>query len=477
MHETQIINMTKPVSSQKNILLLKRLQILQRVFLALVGLITVPILLGWTAPLMGNFLPVGWGLMKANTALCALLTAAAIMLNSSPSHPKWMLAGNALGLIIMIISGSALVGHITGTAFPIETLLAKDELSSMPGRMSLQTALFFTMMGFTAFCEGVARPFCSVMRDMLYALLIMLTLMVISGYLFGALALFSKADDIHTSPQTLACMILLVIALLVLRTQRGYFAILSAIGIGSQISRIAAPLVLLLPFLIMGSSAWLSHRGLSLTLASAITASISSAILFVVLVWLSQKINLMENELRDISLIDDLTKVRNRRGFYLIGEHMLFEAQRDNRPLTVLFFDLDGLKTVNDSLGHDIGSDLLKHFATLLQEHFRKSDVVARLGGDEFAVVSSSGDTQIALKRLERVITAINKAGKRPYNLSFSVGGASFSASSSAQNFNEIVAAADASMYRKKHAKKMPTAGPSIDSLKNNSTEKQVMTP
>ncbi len=415
--------------------------------------------------------------MKANTALCALLSAAAIVLTTCQSRPKRILAGNILGLIITIISGSALVGHITGTSFPIETLLAKDELSSLPGRMSLQTALFFTMMGLTAFCEGRARPFCTVVRDMLCALLIMVTLMVISGYLFGALALFSIASDIHTSPQTLACMVLLVIALLILRTQHGYFSILSAIGIGSQISRIVTPLALLLPFLIIGSSAWLSKgKELSPALSSAITASISSAILFVVLVWLSQKINQMENELRDISLIDDLTKVRNRRGFFLIGEHMLFEAQRDNRPLTVLFFDLDGLKAVNDSFGHDIGSDLLRHFASLLQEHFRKSDVVARLGGDEFAVVSSSGDSQIALKRLERVIAAINKADKRPYKLSFSVGVASYSAASSAQNFNELVAAADASMYRKKHAKKGSTARAATDSLKSHPAEEQAMT-
>ncbi|MDP1520232.1 GGDEF domain-containing protein [Porticoccus litoralis] len=162
----------------------------------------------------------------------------------------------------------------------------------------------------------------------------------------------------------------------------------------------------------------------------------------------------MEVDLRNVSMVDDLTKIYNRRGFYMLGEHMLYEARRESKMVTVLFFDLDDLKVINDSLGHDIGSDLLKHFASLLQEHFRKSDVVARVGGDEFAVVSNSGDSQIALKRLERIVSAINKAGKRPYNLSYSVGDATFTANDNITGFSDLVSMADTRMYTRKHAKK-----------------------
>ncbi|TNE78014.1 MAG: GGDEF domain-containing protein [Gammaproteobacteria bacterium] len=347
------------------------------------------------------------------------------------------------------------MGHITGLTFPLDTLLASDDLGSVPGRMTTQSALFFSMLGLSAICEGKQRPFCTLLRDLLAALLISLLLTVIAGYLFGASELFVQAEDIRTSPQTLVCMTCLAGALLIIRMHHGYFAILAGIGIGSQIARSILPAAVLLPFLIISSSVWLSEgKKLSPVLASSLTAAFSAAVLFVMLIWLSQKINAMESELRDISLIDELTRINNRRGFYLLGEHMLFEAQRDGRPVTVLFFDLDGLKELNDSQGHDIGSDLLKHFASLLREHFRKSDVVARLGGDEFAVVSSSGDSQIALKRLERIINAINKAGKRPYNIRYSVGEATYTSDSPITDFNALVSAADERMYESKRNKK-----------------------
>lgn len=440
---------------QHNPKLLKRLAVVQRLLLILPCLIALPVLLGWLMPVVATLLPNDWALMKANTALCVILGACAMWLENSRTNSTQRLAGQLLGGLVLIIAGSALAGHITNLPFALETLLAEDEQSSAPGRMSIQTAVFFFTLGIASICEGSNGPFFTQVRDILCALLITLLLTVIAGYLYGASSLFGQANDIRTSPQTLACMFCLVTALLIARMHHGYFAILAGLGIGSQISRVVLPIALILPFLIISSIAWLSEgHGLSPALASALTTAISAAILFIVLAWLSQKINEMESELRDITLMDDLTKINNRRGFYLLGEHMLYEAQRDDRTVTMMFFDLDGLKEINDSLGHDIGSDLLKHFATLLSQNFRKSDVVARLGGDEFAVVSSSGDSQIALKRLERIVQAINKAGKRPYIICYSVGEATFSANGSIGDFSELVSTADERMYERKRAKK-----------------------
>ncbi len=114
---------------------------------------------------------------------------------------------------------------------------------------------------------------------------------------------------------------------------------------------------------------------------------------------------MVEDELMLVSqsTIDDLTKVSNRRGFHNIGRHMLSLCRRVKTPAEVLFFDLDGFKQVNDTLGHETGDAILKRFAKLLTRCFRSADVVARLGGDEFVVLMAGSDiaSDAALERLK----------------------------------------------------------------------------
>jgi diguanylate cyclase (GGDEF)-like protein len=86
---------------------------------------------------------------------------------------------------------------------------------------------------------------------------------------------------------------------------------------------------------------------------------------------------------------DTLTGLPNRRQFERILTHLKEVAQANNGSLTLVFVDLDNFKTVNDTLGHQRGDDLLVQVADLLQRSTRDSDLVARLGGDEFAVVST----------------------------------------------------------------------------------------
>jgi diguanylate cyclase (GGDEF)-like protein len=122
----------------------------------------------------------------------------------------------------------------------------------------------------------------------------------------------------------------------------------------------------------------------------------------------------------------------------------------------VLFFDLDGLKTVNDTLGHEIGSTLLVNFANLLKITFRQSDVIARLGGDEFAVVALSNDTDLipTLQRLENAVAKANREDRQPFSISYSAGGATL-LPNERKTFSEIVEQADALMYERKRQKKL----------------------
>jgi diguanylate cyclase (GGDEF)-like protein len=101
----------------------------------------------------------------------------------------------------------------------------------------------------------------------------------------------------------------------------------------------------------------------------------------------------VRQELRDLATRDELTGVRNRRGF----TERMTEALRDTAHSALVVIDLNDFKAVNDSYGHPCGDELLRHVARLLQTEVRPSkDEVCRLGGDEFALILAETDIQDA---------------------------------------------------------------------------------
>lgn len=157
-----------------------------------------------------------------------------------------------------------------------------------------------------------------------------------------------------------------------------------------------------------------------------------------------------------MAMVDELTGLANRRGFESQAGHVLALCQRSQWPATLLYFDLDRFKQVNDHFGHAEGDWALKGFADLLRFCFRASDVVARLGGDEFVVLlSGTATTQkdVALDRLRTQLTALNLRAQRGYELDFSAGAASM-APGVPLEMEELLQKADAAMYEAKQARK-----------------------
>jgi diguanylate cyclase (GGDEF)-like protein len=154
-----------------------------------------------------------------------------------------------------------------------------------------------------------------------------------------------------------------------------------------------------------------------------------------------------EIKARSLATSDHLTELTNRRGFEAIASHTLALCHRVDRPATLLLFDLDDFKIVNDARGHAAGDRVLQDFAAHLLATFRDSDVVARIGGDEFCVLLSGATTgdiprPIALLRGRRT-----ELGEPIHP--FSVGAAAYEAMRH-PTVADLVAEADAAMYRQK---------------------------
>ncbi|WMS88206.1 GGDEF domain-containing protein [Pleionea litopenaei] len=107
--------------------------------------------------------------------------------------------------------------------------------------------------------------------------------------------------------------------------------------------------------------------------------------------------------LKHLSLIDPLTKTKNRRCLYQSLEKELARADRNMLPLSCLFIDIDHFKRINDQYGHTIGDRVLEHIAQIIQPNLRATDLLARFGGEEFTAVLPNCDEHVAEKISERI--------------------------------------------------------------------------
>jgi diguanylate cyclase len=156
--------------------------------------------------------------------------------------------------------------------------------------------------------------------------------------------------------------------------------------------------------------------------------------------------------LTDLALRDPLTGLGNRRLFSDRLELALARRARTGRTLAVMFADLDDFKSVNDTYGHDVGDDLLRHLGGRLQVAVRAIDTVARLGGDEFTVLceelESPEDAREIARRVLRAVEAPFVLEVATVSITMAVGVAC--ADREGPSPSELLRLADAAMYRAK---------------------------
>ena len=138
----------------------------------------------------------------------------------------------------------------------------------------------------------------------------------------------------------------------------------------------------------------------------------------------NRRLEAAQEELREMVITDPLTGTRNRRFFDAIIGRELQQHQRDQRPLSIVFIDIDRFKAINDTLGHETGDRVLREVATFLLRNIREADYVFRWGGDEFLVLMSCGEEE-AIRRavdLQKTFAASPQLADLPPGVALSIG-------------------------------------------------------
>jgi len=163
----------------------------------------------------------------------------------------------------------------------------------------------------------------------------------------------------------------------------------------------------------------------------------------------------LQQELAAFALLDGLTGLHNRRGFVTLADHLIRVADRLGRRVALLFIDMDGMKSINDTFGHGEGDRALVEVATFLTTTLRSSDLVARVGGDEFCVllVNDSDGAGLGVDRIAAALRVGPPWSARSYSISLSVGVAWLDPGSPTP-VEVLMREADAAMYRDKGSRR-----------------------
>ena len=161
-------------------------------------------------------------------------------------------------------------------------------------------------------------------------------------------------------------------------------------------------------------------------------------------------------ELKNRYVIDELTGVFNRRGFYMHGGNLYKSAVITGGKAIMCFGDVDGLKKINDTYGHKEGDEAILVTALLIRESFGTDDIVARIGGDEFTVIAANKSTEIEIDAITKLVNSnfdrYNLVSKKPYKLAVSLGFSVYSPEIKL-TFEELIQDADKQLYKQKNAK------------------------
>lgn len=134
--------------------------------------------------------------------------------------------------------------------------------------------------------------------------------------------------------------------------------------------------------------------------------------------------NRLLKQLQSASLIDELTGLYNRRGFFELAQKQINIANRTKNGFLIVYCDLNDLKLINDNAGHQYGDQAITEATTVLKNTFRDSDIISRFGGDEFVILalnSSKNDIETIYSRIKQCVALSNENSKIPFGFTLSI--------------------------------------------------------
>ena len=160
----------------------------------------------------------------------------------------------------------------------------------------------------------------------------------------------------------------------------------------------------------------------------------------------------LQNKLRELATTDELTGTVRRRFFFEHAEQLRQEAVRYRKVFSLIFFDLDHFKSVNDNYGHSAGDEVLRQVADRIRSTLRASDLFARYGGEEFCILAPESDAakaQVFADRIRKVVAQkpVNVGGGNHINVTISLGVAEFNPE---ETISTLVQRADMGVYQSK---------------------------
>jgi diguanylate cyclase (GGDEF)-like protein len=162
-----------------------------------------------------------------------------------------------------------------------------------------------------------------------------------------------------------------------------------------------------------------------------------------------------QDSLQKLASIDPLTEVLNRRELFILGEQALEHTLQKEQPFTVIMFDIDYLKRINDTYGHATGDQVLILTTKLVRESLRQGEIIARYGGDEFVILLPGSNCAQGCEIAERLRKKMGSQGiingKDDLHITISIGIAELDHASDA-SLETLLACADQALYVAKQA-------------------------
>jgi diguanylate cyclase (GGDEF)-like protein len=425
-------------------------------------------LLGWWLLwrlLLTNALPTPLFVMPLSAV--SIMLAGFGVIAAARGAPEARTRGWALG--VMTLATIVLLEYLFGLGSGIEGLLVSEPAQqllggSSPGRPAPQAALTLLFLGLAIWGLAGPRAYRFDFADLGIGMALFLAFTTLLGHLYEADALYRSAGGaIGMSVVETLLMMLLAFAALCLNPQ-GAVALFRADDAAGMAKRRLLPPILLTPVL-LGLFQYYSvkYEALDFSLALALTVTANIVVFIALAEWVSRLLVKIEEErtgqfvqresqAKAEGMTDMLTQLLNRRGWDHAVRQSEDRCQREGLNAAVIVIDLDGLKRINDTLGHAKGDEFIRRAGNALRSASRREDYLARLGGDEFAYLSvgcAPEHANVVLKRLSAALQKANVPASLGYAMRDLAGGSIVGA------FQE----ADESMYKHKRARKAQAPG------------------